>query len=66
MVLTSPVYIIIFFGEYGLEGCKTCHDDGLQAVEENCEEKFSGTDVGIAFHNLNMMKILNIAGIGEK
>lgn len=36
-----------------------CNKEGLQAVEENYKEQFSGTDVGIAFHNLNMMRKLN-------
>ena len=46
-------------GEYGLEDYNTYNEDGLQAVEENYKEQFSGTDVGIAFHNLNMMRKLN-------
>ena len=50
-------------GEYGLEEYNTYHDDGLDEVEKNYENQFSGTDVGIAFHNLNMMRKLNPAGI---
>lgn len=46
-------------GEYGLEDYNTYHEDGLQAVEENYKEQFSGTDVGIAFHNLDMMRKLD-------
>ena len=53
-------------GEYGLEEYNTYHDDGLDAVEKNYEEQFGGTDVGIAFHNLNMMRKLNPAGIEGK
>ena len=54
-------------GEYGLEEYNTYHDDGLDAVEKNYEEQFGGTDVGIAFHNLNMMRELtNPAGIEGK
>ena len=33
-------------GEYGLEDYNTYHEDGLQVVEENYQEQFSGTDVG--------------------
>ena len=46
-------------GEYGLEDYNTYHEDGLQAVEENYKEQFSGTDVGIAYHNLDMMRKLD-------
>lgn len=53
----------IVIEEYGLGEYNTCHDDGLQAVEENYEEKFSGTVVRIAFHNLSMMRVLNLAVI---
>ena len=53
-------------GEYGLEEYNTYHDDGLDAVEKNYEEQFGGTDVGIAFHNLNMMRELHPAGIEGK
>ena len=53
-------------GEYGLEEYNTYHDDELDAVEKNYENQFTGTDVGIAFHNLNMMRKLNPAGIGGK
>ena len=54
-------------GEYGLEEYNTYHDDGLDAVEKNYEEQFGGTDVGIAFHNLNMMRELTTpAGIEGK
>lgn len=53
-------------GEYGLKEYNTYHDDGLDAVEKNYEEQFGGTDVGIAFHNLNMMRKLNPAGIEGK
>ena len=53
-------------GEYGLEEYNTYHDDGLDAVEKNYEEQFGGTDVGIAFQNLNMMRKLNPAGIEGK
>lgn len=53
-------------GEYGLQEYNTYNADGLDAVEKNYEEQFTGTDVGIAFHNLNMMRKLNPAGIGGK
>lgn len=53
-------------GEYGLEEYNTYNEDGLDAVEKNYEEQFGGTDVGIAFHNLNMMRKLNPAGIEGK
>lgn len=53
-------------GEYGLEEYNTYHDDGLDAVEKNYEEQFGGTDVGIAFHNLNMMRKSSPAGIEGK
>ena len=54
-------------GEYGLEEYNTYNTDGLDAVEKNYEEQFGGTDVGIAFHNLNMMRELtNPAGIEGK
>ena len=46
-------------GEYGLEEYNTYNKDGLQVVEENYKEQFSGTDVGIAFHNLDTMKKLD-------
>lgn len=46
-------------GEYGLEDYNTYHEDGLQVVEENYQEQFSGTDVGIAFHNLDIMRKLD-------
>ena len=46
-------------GEYGLEEYNTYNKEGLQAVEENYKEQFSGTDVGIAFHNLDTMKKLD-------
>ena len=46
-------------GEYGLEDYNTYNEDGLQAVEENYKEQFSGTDVGIAYHNLDMMRKLD-------
>lgn len=46
-------------GEYGMEDYNTYHEDGLQVVEENYKEQFSGTDVGIAYHNLDMMRKLD-------
>lgn len=46
-------------GEYGLEDYNTYHEDGLQVVEENYQEQFSGTEVGIAYHNLDMMRKLD-------
>ena len=52
--------------EYGLDECNTYNTDGLDAVEKNYEEQFGGTDVGIVFHNLNMMRKLNPAGIEGK
>ena len=53
-------------GEYGLEEYNTYNTDGLDAVEKNYEEQFGGTDVGIAFHNLNMMRKSSPAGIEGK
>ena len=53
-------------GEYGLGEYNTYNEDGLDAVEKNYNEQFGGTDVGIAFHNLNMMRELNPAGIEGK
>ena len=53
-------------GVYGLEEYNTYNTDGLDAVEKNYEEQFGGTDVGIAFHNLNMMRKLSPAGIEGK
>ena len=54
-------------GEYGLQEYNTYNEDGLDAVEKNYNEQFGGTDVGIAFHNLNMMRELtNPAGIEGK
>ena len=52
--------------EYGLEEYNTYHDDGLDAVEKNYEEQFGGTDVGIAFHDLNLLRKLNPAGTEGK
>ena len=37
----------------------TYNEDGLDVVEENYKEQFTGTDVGIAFHNLDMMRKLD-------
>ena len=45
--------------EYGLEEYNTYNKDGLQAVEENYKEQFNGADVGIAFHNLDMIRKLD-------
>ena len=53
-------------GEYGFEEYNTYNTDGLDAVEKNYEEQFGGTDVGIAFHNLNMMRKSSPAGIEGK
>ena len=53
-------------GEYGLQEYNTYNEDGLDAVEKNYNEQFGGTDVGIAFHNLNMTRKLNPAGIEGK
>ncbi|NCC80603.1 MAG: hypothetical protein EOM07_13475 [Clostridia bacterium] len=63
-ILTA--YELQSVGEYGLEEHNTYNEDGLDAVEKNYEEQFGGTDVGIAFHNLNMMRELNPAGIEGK
>lgn len=46
-------------GEYGLEEYNTYNKEGLQAVEENYQEQFSDTGVGIAFHNFDMMRKLD-------
>ena len=56
-ILTS--YELQPVGEYGLEEYHTYNKEGLQAVEENYKEQFSGTDVGIAYHNLDMMRKLD-------
>lgn len=56
-ILTA--YELQLVGDYGLEEYNTYNKDGLQVVEENYKEQFSGTDVGIAFHNLDMMRKLD-------
>lgn len=53
------VYELQPVGMYGLEEYNTYYSEGIEAVEENYKEQFSGTDVGIAFHNLEMMKELD-------
>ena len=53
------VYELQPVGVYGLEEYNTYYSEGIEAVEENYKEQFSGTDVGIAFHNLEMMKELD-------
>ena len=53
-------------GEYVLQEYNTYNEDGLDAVEKNYNEQFGGTDVGIAFHNLNMMRKSSPAGIEGK
>ena len=63
-ILTA--YELQSVGEYGLGEYNTYNEDGLDAVEKNYNEQFGGTDVGIAFHNLNMMRELNPAGIEGK
>ena len=39
-----------------MEDYNTYNADGFDAVEENYKEQFSGTGVGIAFQNLDMMR----------
>lgn len=46
-------------GDYGLQDYNTYNEDGLDVVEENYKEQFTGTDVGIAFHNFDMMRKLD-------
>ena len=46
-------------GSHGLKEANTYHPDGLAAVEANYEEQFAGTDVGIAFHHLKMLRELD-------
>ncbi len=46
-------------GVYDLKEYNTYYSDGIAAVEENYKEQFSGTEVGVAFHNLEMMKELD-------
>lgn len=46
-------------GVYDLKEYNTYYSDGIAAVEENYKDQFSGTEVGIAFHNLEMMKELD-------
>ena len=45
-------------GMYDLKEINTYNADGLQAVEENYRSMFSGTSVGLAYHNLQWMKRL--------
>ena len=56
---TWTIYELQPVGMYGLEEYNTYYSEGVEAVEENYKEQFSGTDVGIAFHNLEMMKELD-------
>lgn len=45
-------------GMYDLKEVNTYNKDGLNAVEENYRSMFSGTSVGLAYHNLQWMKKL--------
>ena len=56
---TWTIYELQPVGMYDLKDYNTYHDLGIGAVEDNYKEQFSGTEVGIAFHNLEMMKSMN-------
>ena len=56
---TWTIYELQPVGMYDLKDYNTYHDLGIGAVEDNYKEQFSGTEVGIAFHNLEMMKELD-------
>ena len=53
------IYELQPVGMYDLKDYNTYHDLGLAAVEENYQKMFSDTDVGLAFHTLEMMKNLD-------
>ena len=50
------IYELQPVGMYDLKDYNTYHDLGIGAVEENYRKMFSDTDVGLAFHTLEMMK----------
>ena len=56
--LLWSIYELQPVGMYDLKEVNTYHDQGIAAVEENYRSMFSGSDVGIAFHNLQWMKRL--------
>ena len=45
-------------GTYDLNEYNTYYNDGIEAVNKNYEEMFGDTTVGIAYHNLKMIKEL--------
>ena len=53
------IYELQPVGMYDLKAYNTYHDLGLAAVEENYRKMFSDTEVGLAFHTLEMMKSMN-------
>ncbi len=53
------IYELQPVGMYDLKDYNTYHDLGLAAVEENYQKMFSDTEVGLAFHTLEMMKELD-------
>lgn len=53
------IYELQPVGMYDLKVYNTYHDLGIRAVEQNYREMFSDTDVGLAFHTLEMMKELD-------
>ena len=53
------IYELQPVGMYDLEDYNTYYDLGLAAVEQNYQKMFSDTDVGLAFHTLEMMKELD-------
>ena len=53
------IYELQPVGIYDLKDYNTYHDLGLAAVEQNYRKMFADTDVGLAFHTLEMMKELD-------
>ena len=53
------IYELQPVGMYDLKDYNTYHDLGLAAVEENYQKMFSDTEVGLAFHTLEMMNELD-------
>ena len=53
------VYELQPVGMYDLKVYNTYHNQGIAAVEENYRKMFWDTEVGIAFHTLEMMKELD-------
>ena len=53
------IYELQPVGMYDLKDYNTYHDLGIGAVEDNYRKMFSDTEVGLAFHTLEMMKSMN-------